>query len=65
MSDACPRCSSPGRVVTTVTVRTLGTEPRTALVTRLCTSPGCNERYVVFKVESELDPEERSRWHDP
>ena len=65
MSDACPRCSLPGRVVTAVTIRTLGTNPRTVLVTRLCTGSGCHDKYLVFKAEEELEPEERARWHDP
>jgi hypothetical protein len=52
-------------VVTAVTVRTLGREPRTVLVTRLCTAPGCHDRYVVFKAEPDLDADERARWHDP
>ena len=63
--DACPECSSTGRVLTVVTVRTLGTEPRTVLVTRLCTSAGCHAKYTVFKPEGELTLEERPLWHDP
>ena len=65
VSDACPECSSAGNVLTVVTVRTLGTEPRTLLVTRLCTAADCHAKYTVFKPEGELTEEERPRWHDP
>jgi hypothetical protein len=52
-------------VVTTVTVRTMGSDPRTVLVTRLCSTPGCHNKYIVLKPEGELTPAERQRWHDP
>ena len=65
MSDACPQCSSKGEVVTAVTVRTMGSDPRTVLVTRLCSTPGCHNKYVVLKPEGELTPAERRLWHDP
>jgi hypothetical protein len=65
VSDDCPECASPGRVVTVVTVRTLGTRPRTVLVTRLCTGPGCHSKYVLTKPEERLTAEERDLWHDP
>jgi hypothetical protein len=48
-----------------VTVRTLGTEPRTVLVTRLCTSASCHAKYTVFKPEGQVTAEERPLWHDP
>ena len=62
MSDDCPECSSPGRVVTAVTVANLGQDPRTVLVTRQCTSWGCHFKYGVMKTDSELSPEERELW---
>jgi len=65
VTDGCPDCSSTGTVLTVVTVRTLGTAPRTLLVTRLCSSAGCHAKYTVFKPESELTPEESLLWHDP
>ena len=61
MSDDCPHCSSSGRVVTSVTVATLGENPRSVLVTRQCTSAGCNLKYAVLKSESGLTPEEQAR----
>jgi hypothetical protein len=63
--DACPQCSSPGEVVTAVTVSTMGTDPRTILVTRQCVTAGCHHKYVVLKPESDLTPEERKRWRNP
>ena len=63
--DACPECSSTGKVLTVVTVRTLGTSPRTVLVSRLCTSATCHAKYVVFKPEGELTAEEHALWHAP
>ena len=51
--------------MTAVTVQTLGADPRTVLVTRLCSSPDCHHKYIVFKPESELTPDEREGWHDP
>jgi len=63
--DECPECASQGTVVTSVTVRTLGADPRTVLVTRLCTAPRCHHKYIVFKPEQRLTAEERERWHDP
>ena len=65
MSDLCPRCSARGEAITAVTVRTLGTEPRTVLVSRLCTAAGCHHKYVVFKREEALGDDERKAWHDP
>ncbi len=65
MSDSCPQCSARGEVITAVTIRTLGTEPRTVLVTRLCTAAGCHHKYVVFKPEDDLGSDEREAWHDP
>lgn len=59
---ACPQCASPVRVVTAVTVKTLGTEPRTVLVTYRCTSPSCLFKYPLPKLESELNDEERAVW---
>jgi hypothetical protein len=52
-------------VVTAVTVATLGTDPRTVLVTRQCATPGCHHKYIVLKAEGELAAEERDRWHNP
>ena len=65
MPDECPECSSRGRVLTAVTVHTLGADPRTVLVTRLCAGPGCHHKYIVLKHEQGLTPEEREYWHDP
>ena len=65
VSDVCPQCSSPAKVVTAVTVSTLGTDPRTILVTRQCTTAGCHHKYIVLKPESELTPEERELWRNP
>jgi hypothetical protein len=65
VSDACPQCSSPAEVVTAVTVSTMGTDPRTVLVTRQCTTAGCHHKYIVLKPEAELTPEERKLWRNP
>ena len=65
VSDACPQCSSPGEVVTAVTVRTMGSDPRTVLVTRMCSTPGCHNKYIVLKPEDQLTPKERERWYAP
>lgn len=65
MSDDCPECRSHGKVVTAVTVKTLGADPRTVLVTRQCQTPGCHHKYVVLKPEGELMADEREVWHDP
>ena len=62
VSDDCPQCSSSGRVVTAVTVVTLGEDPRSVLVTRQCTRPGCHLKYPVLKPESDLTPEELALW---
>jgi len=52
-------------VVTAVTVQTLGKDPRTVLVTRLCQADGCHLKYNEFKNEHELSEDERGRWHSP
>ena len=62
MSDDCPQCSASGRVVTAVTVATLGEDPRSVLVTRQCTNAGCHLKYAVLKSESVLTPEEQGLW---
>ena len=63
--DVCPDCTSPGRVVTAVTVRTLGDHPKRVLVTRQCVSETCLLKYPVFKSEAELTSEERAAWRQP
>ena len=58
----CPQCSSASRVVTAVTVKTLGTDPRTVLVTYRCESPRCLFKFPIPKPETELTDEERALW---
>jgi hypothetical protein len=65
LAALCPDCQSTGSVVTSVTVQTLGTNPRTVLVTRLCQADGCHLKYNEFKSEHELSEDERQRWHSP
>jgi hypothetical protein len=65
VSDDCPQCASPAEVVTAVTVTTLGSDPRTVLVTRQCRTAGCHHKYVVLKPESALTSEEREHWRNP
>ncbi len=60
--SACPQCSSPVRVVTAVTVKTMGTDPRTVLVTYRCKSATCLFKYPIPKPEFELTDEERALW---
>ena len=64
MSDDCPQCSSSGRVVTAVTIATLGKDPRSVLVTRQCASAGCHLKYAVMKSEGDLTEDERALWHN-
>ena len=64
-TDDCPRCAAPGRIVTAVTVRPLGSNPRSVLVTLFCTNPACAHKYTVLKAETALAPAERALWHDP
>jgi len=52
-------------VVTAVTVKAMGVNPRTVLVTRLCGGPGCHNKYTVLKTERALSAEERAVWHSP
>ena len=62
MRSSCPQCAAPSRVVTAVTVKTLGTRPRTVLVTYRCESPSCLFKYPLPKPETELTDEERALW---
>ncbi|MCP3979815.1 MAG: hypothetical protein GY716_10950 [bacterium] len=65
MPDACPSCSgTTSSVVTSVTVRSMGSDPKSVLVTRLCGTAGCHLKFPVLKPETELDDEERARWRD-
>jgi hypothetical protein len=64
VSDDCPQCSSPGLVVTAVTVATMGADPRSVLVTRQCASAGCHLKYAVMKSEGDLTAEEQALWHN-
>ena len=59
---SCPQCASASRVVTAVTVKTLGTDPRTVLVTYRCESPDCLFKFPIPKPETELTDEERALW---
>lgn len=63
LADACPDCEATGRVVTAVTVSTLGDAPRMVLVTRQCTR--CYHKYPVMKAEPQLTDEERGLWRSP
>jgi hypothetical protein len=49
-------------VVTAVTIKTLGTQPRTILVTYRCVAGDCQFKFPRLKEESELTQEERARW---
>lgn len=51
--------------MTVVTVQTLGRDPKTVLVTRLCRADGCHLKYVDFKSECDLAEDERALWHSP
>ena len=61
-TQACPECSGPSTVVTAVTIVTLGSDPRTVLVTRLCQSVGCHLKFTVSKTEDRLSDAERAAW---
>jgi hypothetical protein len=63
-AENCPRCGGPTRAVTSVTVRTLGVNPRRVLVTRRCTGSACQLKFPLLKRESELTPAERACWHE-
>ena len=65
MADSCPRCAHDGYVVTVVTVRTFGEDPKRILVTRQCTGSGCHNKYPILKEERELNDEERALWRNP
>ena len=60
--NACPDCGGATRVVTAVTVKTLG-DPRQVLVTRACLSSGCQLKFPVFKPEDRLGSDEKAVWH--
>ena len=60
MSEACPECNGPSRVVTAVTVAAVETASRTVLVTRQCNA--CQLKYPAFKLEELLTGEELSVW---
>lgn len=62
MRIVCPQCSSTTRIVTAVTVKTLGLHPRTVLVTYRCESPVCQFKFPLSKPETELTDTERALW---
>lgn len=64
-SQKCERCGSETVVVTAVTVRTLGTDPRRVLVTRRCRDAACQFKFPVLKEEKTLEDDERAVWHQP
>lgn len=63
--DVCPHCAGLGRVVTVVTLRSFGTNPRRVLVTRQCLAQACQFKYPVMKTETELTADEQARWRQP
>jgi hypothetical protein len=58
----CPQCGARARVVTAVTIRALGNEPRQVLVTFQCTATHCMFKYPLLKSETDLSDEEREAW---
>ena len=62
VSDACPDCGGPSRVVTSVTIPALGGAPRTILVTRQCGIENCQLKFPLFKSEDDLVQDERAAW---
>jgi hypothetical protein len=50
--------------VTAVTVLTMGTDPRSVLVTRQCVSAGCHLKYAVLKSEADLTQDEQALWRN-
>jgi hypothetical protein len=62
LSDPCPHCQEPTRVVTAVTVPALAPGTRRVLVTRQCTGRACQLKFPSFKAEVELTDDERAAW---
>jgi hypothetical protein len=49
-------------VVTAVTVKNLGTDPKRILITYRCSSAACMFKYPLLKLEQELTDDERALW---